>query len=406
MPAPSATDQVKPLDALVIGGSMAGLCAGLVLRDVGCAVEIFEKSSREMQARGAGLVVQDDVLDFVTRHCGAVADQLGVRSYARQLLARDGSVMWTQASPQLMTSWDSLYRCLKNAFPEEHYHHGTRLAGIRQDADRVYAGLEGGGEQACDLLVCADGANSTARRLLLPDINAVYAGYVAWRGMVKEGDVDGWVRDFLAEKFTFFLDQGIQILCYFVPGPAGETVTGQRRINWVWYWNVAEGEELRATLTDRTGLFHDYSVPQGAIEPALLKRQREVAARVLPEILQHLFDATPDPFIQPIYDLSVPKMVFDRVCLLGDAAFVPRPHPAASTHKAFSNAITLGHSLRAHSRDVVAALREWEPAQMELGERLARLGQEVGNRSQFGNVKGPGVLEAVARGMGPRSSPP
>ena len=41
---------------------MAGLCAGLVLRDVGCAVEIFEKSPREMQERGAGLVVHEEVL--------------------------------------------------------------------------------------------------------------------------------------------------------------------------------------------------------------------------------------------------------------------------------------------------------------------------------------------------------
>src|SRR5271169_4696523 len=151
---------------------MAGLCAGLVLRAAGCAVEIFEKSPREMQERGAGLVVQDEVLNFVIDHCRAIADELGVRSRARQLLARDGSTIWTETSLQLMTSWDSLYRHLKRAFPQTHYHYGTRLAAIRQDMDRVYAGLEDGREQACDLLVCADGANSTARRLLLPDVAA------------------------------------------------------------------------------------------------------------------------------------------------------------------------------------------------------------------------------------------
>jgi len=401
----SAIDESKPLDAVVIGGSMAGLCAGLVLRNAGCAVEIFEKSPREMRERGAGLVVQDEVLNFVQDHCGAIADELGVRSHTRQLLARDGSVIWTEASLQLMTSWDALYRYLKRTFPPAHYHHGTRLMTIRQENDRVYAGLEDGRERACDLLVCADGANSTARRLVLPDITARYAGYVAWRGMVSERGVADWARDFLAEKFTFFLAPGIQILCYFVPGADGETAAGERRINWVWYWNVAEGQELRETLTDRTGLFHDYSVPQGTIDPALLRRQREVAARVLPDVLQHLFAATSDPFIQPIYDLSVPQMVFGRMCLLGDAAFVPRPHPAASTHKAFSNAIGLGRAMRAHGRDVVAALHEWEPTQMELGERLARLGQEVGDRSQFGTVTGPSVLQSVARGVGPPSSP-
>ena len=140
---------MKKLEAVVIGGSMAGLCAGLVLRADGYAVEIFEKSPREMQERGAGLVVQDEVLDFVMKHCGANPDELGVRSRARQLLALDGSVIWTEASPQLMTSWDSLYRNLKRAFPPAHYHHATRLIAIRQDVDRVYASLEDGRELAC-----------------------------------------------------------------------------------------------------------------------------------------------------------------------------------------------------------------------------------------------------------------
>ena len=394
---------MKKLEAVVIGGSMAGLCAGLVLRAAGYAVEIFEKSPREMQERGAGLVVQDEVLDFVMKHCGANPDELGVRSRARQLLALDGSVIWTEASPQLMTSWDSLYRNLKRAFPPAHYHHATRLIAIRQDMDRVYASLEDGRELACDLLVCADGANSTARRLLLPDVTARYAGYVAWRGMVPEREVIDWAGDLLAEKFTFFHARHTQMLCYFVPGPGGETVAGKRRLNWVWYWNVPAGEELRATLTDRSGLIHDYSVPQGAVEPALRRRQSEEAHGVLPEVFQRLFAVTTEPFIQPIYDLSAPQMAFGRVCLLGDAAFVPRPHPAASTYKAVTNAVVLGESLRAHGRDVAAGLRHWEPTQMELGENLARLGQEQGDRSQFSTADGPVVIQSVARAMRPPS---
>lgn len=382
---------------------MAGLCAGLVLRAAGCAVEIFEKSPREMQERGAGLVVQDEVLSFVTEHCGAIPDELGVRSRARQLVARDGSVIWTEPSPQLMTSWDSLYRHLKRAFPQAHYHYGTRLAAIRQNTDRVFAGLEDGREQACDLLVCADGANSTARRLLLPDVAARYAGYVAWRGMVSERDLADWAGELLAEKFTFFHARHTQMLSYVVPGSAGETAPGERRINWVWYWNVPEGEELRETLTDRSGLIHDYSVPQGAVDPALRRLQRQMASRALPEVFQHLFAVTAEPFIQPIYDLSVPRMVFGRVCLLGDAAFVPRPHPAASTYKAVTNAAVLGRSVRTHGRDVAAALRHWEPMQMELGESLSRLGQEQGNRSQFSTAIGPSVIQSLARAMRPLS---
>lgn len=400
-----AVKQSKPLQAIVVGGSMAGLCAGLVLRGEGCGVEVFEKSPREMQERGAGLVVQKEVLDFVVEHCGVSADELGVRSRMRQLLDRAGSVIWSEDGAQLMTSWDSLYRNLKRAFPPEHYHHGCRLASIRQDAARACATFEDGRELTCELLVCADGANSTARRQLLPEIAARYAGYVAWRGMILERELEPSARDLLAEKFTFFHSTHTQMLSYFVPGPAGETAPGQRRINWVWYWNVPEGEPLRQTLIGSDGQMHDYSVPQGAVQPALRLRQRAIAADVLPEIFQYLFDATALPFIQPIYDLSAPRMAFGRVCLIGDAAFVPRPHPAASTYKGLVNAVGLGKSLRLHGHDVVAALREWEPSQMELGERLARLGQEQGNRSQFSTSGGADVVKLVARAMRPPPSP-
>jgi 2-polyprenyl-6-methoxyphenol hydroxylase-like FAD-dependent oxidoreductase len=104
---------------------------------------------------------------------------------------------------------------------------------------------------------------------------------------------------------------------------------------------------------------------------------------VLPPAFHHLVQATPDLFIQPIYDLAVPRMAFGRVALLGDAAFVPRPHTAASTAKAALNARMLGEAVQAHGRDVTAALRAWEPAQLRYGNQLKMSGKAMGDRSQF-----------------------
>jgi hypothetical protein len=41
--------------------------------------------------------------------------------------------------------------------------------------------------------------------------------------------------------------------------------------------------------------------------------------------------ATRKPFLQTIQDLSVRRMAVGRIALVGDAAFIPRPHTAAST---------------------------------------------------------------------------
>jgi 2-polyprenyl-6-methoxyphenol hydroxylase-like FAD-dependent oxidoreductase len=77
-------------------------------------------------------------------------------------------------------------------------------------------------------------------------------------------------------------------------------------------------------------------------------------------------------------------MAFGRVCILGDAAFVARPHTAVSTSKAATNAMALANSItRSSNVNVVETSKRWEPSQLELGNYLKYLGVSLGNRSQF-----------------------
>lgn len=125
-------------------------------------------------------------------------------------------------------------------------------------------------------------------------------------------------------------------------------------------------------------------MPQGAVKEEHIEKQKDVAQRILPNVFRELVIATNEPFMQTIFDLSVPKMAFGRVCILGDAAFVARPHTAASTSKAATNAMALANSITSSSNvSVVEALKRWEPSQLELGNYLKYLGVSLGNRSQF-----------------------
>lgn len=332
---------IQKLRVVVVGGSLGGLCAALALRHIGCDVEVFERSHLEMIDRGAGLVMQPELINLLEDYGIATREEVSVPSPIRQFLGRDGAVLGQQSSYQLMTSWGAIYRRLKAAFPHERYHHAHKLVRFEPTQERVKGYLANGREEVCDLLVCADGANSSCRYQLLPDVLPQYAGYIAWRGVIDETQISPEVAEVLTDKFTFFNSPSTQMLCYLIPGETGENVIGKRRFNWVWYWQIREGAELRDVLTDRTGLFRDYSVPQGSIRPELVEQQWAIAQKILPEVFQHLFAQTKEPFIQPIYDLSVPKMAFGCVCLLGDAAFVPRPHTAASTAKAAEDAMRL-----------------------------------------------------------------
>ena len=148
---------------VVVGGSLGGLFNAIALRSLGCEVDVFEKSSGLMKDRGAGIVFQQEVADLLTRYEVAPLDAIAVPVRTRRYLGHDGAVLEEGPMPQAMTSWDMLYRKLRAAFGDDHHHIGVRLVGFETVNDKVTARFEDGREEACDLLVGADGPSSTVR---------------------------------------------------------------------------------------------------------------------------------------------------------------------------------------------------------------------------------------------------
>ncbi|MEM9152706.1 MAG: hypothetical protein AAGB19_19925 [Cyanobacteria bacterium P01_F01_bin.3] len=133
----------------------------------------------------------------------------------------------------------------------------------------------------------------------------------------------------LTERFVFQQVPNSHILQYVIPGEDESLVPGKRRFNWVWYVNYDEVTELPEILTDKTGQQRDASVPPGLMAPAIEQQMRDYANQMLAPPFQTLVKATRKPFVQTIRDLGVPQMAFGQVALVGDAAFIPRPHTAA-----------------------------------------------------------------------------
>lgn len=367
----------------VVGGSVGGLAAAVALTRVGLQAVLHERSSAHMAERGAGIVMQPALATFIEDHDLGEVRRVSTGSVGRQTLSRSGEVVSREAFPQRMTAWDTLFRLFRGALPASALHFDERLSAI--DTRRPLPRLcfnDSTAEEECDLVVLADGGNSTGRRLLLPDSVPRYSGYVAWRGVVDEIGLDEDLRLLFSDRLTVFQGQGTQILAYFIPGADGAIEPGQRRLNWVWYWNVPP-EGLQDVLTDREGRIREWSVPPGLVSADLCERQRERAHHELPRPFARLFDATARPFVQPIHDVAVSAMVCGRVVLVGDAAFVARPHMACNATKACVNASTLAAALVEHGSDLAGALQAWEATQLEMGRGLCQEGIALGNRSQF-----------------------
>ena len=109
------------------------------------------------------------------------------------------------------------------------------------------------------------------------------------------------------------------------------------------------------------------SVAGGMVPDELTGEIHAAAARELHPRFVELVQGAPDPFIQIILDVAVPRMTFGRACLLGDAAFVLRPHTAAATAKAAADAMALAAGLAADPGDPDAALRASERARSSTG---------------------------------------
>jgi 2-polyprenyl-6-methoxyphenol hydroxylase-like FAD-dependent oxidoreductase len=378
------TRQLGPQSAtaIVVGGSLAGLAAGIELRAAGLQVSIHERSERFLDDRGAGIVMQPDTQQILIERCGLREHETGVWLKYRQYLAKSGKPDFYQTMPQLMTSWGLLYRAMRAAFPDEYYLEGDALLSFESSKSQVRGRFTKSGEINSDLLVAADGSRSLVRSVLLPEVKPRYAGYVAWRGVVAESEADADLLKAFANHFTFQQMHRSHILCYLIPGANGATEPGARRLNRVWYWNVPEAA-LPGLMTGRDGQVRDFSVPPGQMRQELIEEQNRIAEELFCPQFLALWRATREPFAQPILDLAVPRMRQDRIAIVGDAAFIPRPHTAASTSKAAANGRALGEALAANQLDIEAALQEWEPRQLDLGRQLEIQGRRLGDRSQF-----------------------
>jgi 2-polyprenyl-6-methoxyphenol hydroxylase-like FAD-dependent oxidoreductase len=167
-------------------------------------------------------------------------------------------------------------------------------------------------------------------------------------------------------------------LCVFypIPGPRGGTAPGQRVMNWAWY-NLTPEARLPELLTDKQGRRHESSLPQGAATAEHVWYIHNHARRMLRGMAADIICATAEPFIQVIYDLHVPCYVHGRICLVGDASSIARPHTAAGAIKAQLQAIALAKALRSHGSPE-GALRAWNEEVWSAADKQVSLGKVLG----------------------------
>ncbi|KAI5246925.1 FAD/NAD(P)-binding domain-containing protein [Aureobasidium subglaciale] len=413
----SAAPELKIV--IIVGGSLAGLMHALTILThcPSAKVTILERSPTALlHNQGAGVVAGSDTQAFFSRYVCPGHD-FAVSSRRRQYLDRNGDVIKQSVEDreQRMTSWDTLYRFLRWRVDDmdiEDYVSGSDLEDLQArlsdhshgNADYLYGckvlsvadmgPAEGvlvrwtnkSGEEAqatADLVIAADGANSSVRKTLLTSVERTYAGYVALRGTVPEDEISESATEAFIEKFTFFHTEGTQILAYVIPGDNGTLEPSKRLVNWVWYRNyIDDSEELADLMTGKDGTRHRVTLPPDQMKNESWVKQKQDAKDILPPQFAELVGKTTHPFVQAITDNISPtnQCCGGRLYLVGDALAGFRPHTAASTNQAAFDASTLGKWLEGKIDG-----EAYNDRIMYHAVDGQRHGVELGERSQFGS---------------------
>ncbi|PSK98425.1 2-polyprenyl-6-methoxyphenol hydroxylase-like FAD-dependent oxidoreductase [Murinocardiopsis flavida] len=328
--------------AVVIGGGIGGLAAAVALRRIGWTATVLERGSA-LSEIGAGMSQAPNALRAL--------DALGVGERARaagrpfygtlNLRTPSGRhlmrVVPGTPTPLLGFHRADLHRVLLDAVPPSWVRPAARVADVRTGAGAAAAVVDGV-ETRADLIVAADGANSTARRLLWPRADPPrFRGHTVWRGIARAEGVEG----------SMTLGRG----GYFLAMPVG----GGR----VYWAHVARAAAQGIRHRD---------------EPAELRRRlagwhaevRRLLAATPPEAVLH----------HDITDLApLPTYVKGRVALLGDAAHPMYPDLGQGAGQAIEDAVVLGAAL-AGTADIDAALlrydRERRPRSQWVAKEAAR----------------------------------
>jgi 2-polyprenyl-6-methoxyphenol hydroxylase-like FAD-dependent oxidoreductase len=358
---------MSPLRAIVVGGSLSGLCAALALAADGAEVVLFERD-RELGASGAGLGVERSLLGQVT----------GASPFG----AADTAALPVITSNRDSTAWMLIYQWLRDLIDRRQritLHHDIEVTHVRAEASGATV-FTTAGPSVADLVVGADGYRSIVRRNVAPDQpDAAFAGYMLWRGMVEEADLPAETpRPNRAPQVGVEWKGAYRLVAYYVPGADGSIEPGHRRISWAWY-DPFQDELLRKTGAVDGGTVRHSIVPS-AIPADLTETLQDRARELWPDPWRSAVQAglrAGRCFGTPIAEYVPTRLVAGHAALVGDAAHVSSPMTGSGLHYALLDVLSLRQALAgiAHGGKVAPALAQFEHARLADDRQLALYGQ-------------------------------
>lgn len=212
---------------LIVGAGLGGLATASCLMQAGYDVDIYEQAPALGEV-GAGIQISANSM-HVLRHIG-VADalrEIGVCPQAYIFRLHDtGEIIQTfplsdeherrHGAPYIQVHRADLHGILAaraRDFKPEVVHLGRKAVGFTEHDDGIELTFTDGSSVRGDILIGADGLNSTVARRIVGEIPATYTGDAAWRLTVP---VERLPDPFLDRVMSVFMGPGGHAVCYYI----------------------------------------------------------------------------------------------------------------------------------------------------------------------------------------------
>ena len=359
--------------ALVVGGGIGGLAAGIALEQAGLEVLVLERAPK-LERVGAGISLWANALAAL-KHLGLGEElaRLGLPSAASGAIRTARGKTLLRSSAHLAHRFQplgvGLHRAdlidlLRKKLGSAHLQLGREATRFEDMGAGVRAHLADGGLEMGDLLVGADGLRSVVRRQLHNDEPPRYAGYSAWRGVAAHP---------------------------LQPEAAGE------------YWGCGQRFGILPLARGEVYWFAVNNQPEGQRAPEGEKAKLERLFATWAEPVSALIEATPEAAIlhNDIYDRPpLPTWGRGRVTLLGDAAHPMTPNLGQGGCQALEDAVVLGKVLEGAS-DIPQALRYYGTRRSARVAPIVRQSRQLGRVAQWSNPALCAARNALVRALPP-----
>jgi 2-polyprenyl-6-methoxyphenol hydroxylase-like FAD-dependent oxidoreductase len=286
--------------------------------------------------------------------------------------------------------WTALWNQLRKRVPDTSYRGGHEVTAVIANGQNGAAlRLADGSEHSFDLVLFADGYQSLGRATLFPASELSYRGYLLWRGLLRESEMDHTEPFEDSVVRLSYSNMPGDLMMYFIPNENGSTKRGDRICNWAAYVQPPETSQSDFMIDNR-GSRRSGAIPPGRMSAESENELKELVAANLPAYYAAIIRATRDTFVQLVYNNELSHYAKDRVCVVGDAGIVVQPFTMSGVFKGWNNVQDLLKALRGWDT-LQDALERWSSEQVRVGYRLLALAAQmedalIWNRLDFTKV--------------------